>query len=95
MTVLVDYIGFIITVADCRRSYISMQGNTALMFSSVNGLLPVAETLIQAKADVNAHNVSSLTIPLLVIHTSALAEQKRLCLSCSQGSASPCLSVRA
>ena len=42
-----------------------MQHETALIKASTNGHLPVAEALIQAKADVNARDVS-WSIPVFV-----------------------------
>ena len=46
------------------------------MKASSNGHLPVAEALIQAKADVNATDVSNCFIPVFVTDTSALANRK-------------------
>ena len=40
------------------------------MKASSNGHSPVAEALIQAKADVNTYNVSSCSMAVLVTHTS-------------------------
>ena len=44
------------------------------MKASSNGHLPV-EALIQAKADVNVHNVSSCSFPVLVAHTSVFLKR--------------------
>ena len=43
--------------------YVSLQGYTALMNASFINHVPVAEALLQAKADVNAQDVSSLCLP--------------------------------
>ena len=54
-----------------------MQKETALMKASSNGHLPVAKALIQAKADVNATDVSSY-LSSKQAHTQN-AKQQRLC----------------
>ena len=66
-----------------NESVVSLQGNTALMNASFYGYLPLAEALIQAKADVNnAHNVSSCSIPLFCRHKRLVKRKhKRLCVS--------------
>ena len=46
------------------------------MKASFNGHLPVTEALIQAKADVNACNVSSCLITVFVNHTRPLEKLK-------------------
>ena len=73
---------FITSAEDCQSSHVSFQGRTPLILASFYGHLPMAEALIRAKTDVNARNVSSFYMRLLFVHASALAEQKRLCLSC-------------
>ena len=84
---------FIISAAVYERSNSSLQGETALMKASSNGHLPVAEALIQAKADVNARSVSSCSLPVCVTHTSARAKRKAESTVLSPTSASLCVSV--
>ena len=63
------------------------------MKASSHGHLPVAEALIQAKADVNAHDVSSCSIPVFVNLTSALAKCTEAVVLSLTSSASLCLSA--
>ena len=53
-----------------RRSRVSLQRYTVLIMATCHGRLLVADALIKAKADVNAHTVSpARRMPLLFIHT--------------------------
>ena len=59
-------------------SSISLQGFTALIWASFYCHLPMAEALIQAKADLNAQDVSTFCMPLL--HTQAPSQSRSGCV---------------